>query len=384
MRILIANQALAANVSGADCGQVLQEVLQQDHRDHEVTSLPFNGELNQVIAGMHEWNDGELVDFTFYGPTWGSAQTTYLLTVLQDETTALIDTTSFSNPVLSQTHQNHDLFHATSYGLGQLILDAVTNEAKEIVLILGETGMIDGGLGMLQALGAVISDESGDPIPVGENPLINFGSINLAKTSELLAKVHLTVLTKETTNYSGHDGGIVKAGKQLGLLSEQVVRLDVRAGAVNRTLRTLFSVDLNETVGTGAAGGVAGALSCLGAKIETDPFAWLIRVLDLDRIMSGFDAALLTAGAVNDDFVDSLIYHLAEQCALVQLPTVLMTLSRSLPAARTPWPTVSLLVLPTLIGMQVPQSFTEADPGQVEVRQSLSFTTQEVLKLLHD
>ncbi|WP_261807109.1 glycerate kinase [Lapidilactobacillus luobeiensis] len=384
MRILMANQALTADISGADSGQAIQEVLQAEQQDLEIVSLPFNGELGQIIAGMQQWREGRLADFTFYGPTWASTQTTYLVTTLQNRRTALIDTTSFSNPQLSQTYDNHDLFHASSYGLGQLILDAVTNEAQEIVLILGETGMIDGGLGLLQALGAVITDESGDPIPVGENPLINFGAIDLAKTIELLQPVHLTILTQEQTIYTGHESGIVRAGKKLGLQSEQVVRLDVRAGAFNRMLRNLFDIDLTQIVGAGAGGGIAGALACLGATIESDPFAWLLQTLELRKMIAGFDTALLTTGAVNATFKDSLIAHLAEMCATMKVPTILQTLSRSLPLSATPWSTVSIIVLPSLTGLQVPHSFDEVNPGRAELLQSLSVSTRELLKLLQE
>ena len=185
MKILVASQDLTSELNASISRGLIQQGL-VEKEPSEFILLPFDGQQQNLISDLQQWNGGDLQDFVYYGPNWESTQITYLLTKFADQQTAVIDTSDFTDRQLTSQYDHHDLFHASSYGLGQLILDAVTNEAKEVVLLIDDTSMIDGGLGMLQALGAVITDESGDPIPVGENPLINFGHIDFAKPDECL------------------------------------------------------------------------------------------------------------------------------------------------------------------------------------------------------
>ncbi|WP_263492032.1 glycerate kinase [Bacillus sp. RAR_GA_16] len=63
----------------------------------------------------------------------------------------------------------------TSFGVGELILDAMAKGANDIYVFLGGTGTTDGGLGLLQALGYACLDESGKVLPLYENPLLQTG-----------------------------------------------------------------------------------------------------------------------------------------------------------------------------------------------------------------
>lgn len=382
MRILLANQDLTGQVTAAQSGTTIANVIQANYGEAEIINLPFDGKLSQIVQALHSWNGGDLVKFNYYGPAWETRQDDYLMTNLDYQKTAVIDASAFSNPELSQHYDNHDLFHASSYGLGQLILDAVTNEAQEIVLLQGATGMVDGGLGLLQALGAVVADESGDSIPVGENPLINFGQIDLAKATDLLAKVKFTILTADPTVFSGHQSSIVKSGEQLGLTKEQVVRLDVRAGSFNRMMRNAIGYDLSQMAGTGAGGGIAGALVCLNGELVADPFAWLFDKMKLAHFLEDFDAAILATAGIHQDFLNSYLGHLVLLCNEAHLPTGLLTLQRDLPVSELNLPAVSTMLLAPNANWQNNQDHAEIKPEVADLILSLENTSQEMMKLL--
>ncbi|MGK4179147.1 glycerate kinase [Lapidilactobacillus dextrinicus] len=383
MKILVASQDLTSELNASISRGLIQQGL-VEKEPSEFILLPFDGQQQNLISDLQQWNGGDLQDFVYYGPNWESTQITYLLTKFADQQTAVIDTSDFTDRQLTSQYDHHDLFHASSYGLGQLILDAVTNEAKEVVLLIDDTSMIDGGLGMLQALGAVITDESGDPIPVGENPLINFGHIDFAKPDELLKDIKLTVLVRETSTYTGSDSKLVDNGREIGLLSDQIVRLDLRTNQFNRAMRKERNLDLSTIVGAGAGGGIAGALACLDATISNSTYQWLFERLDFKKELAEVDAAFLATDQVNQTrFTSSFVGELAKFCNDQNIRTVLMTLIRITPADEWNLPLVSTVVLPKIVGIKLPIIEEHVATSERELQQSLYLTTHEVAKLIN-
>lgn len=384
MKIFLANQPLNETLTAKTSRQALKDALLKVQATADIKEFPFEGQMSQIIAGLKAWNGGELVHFNYYGPTWEHAQMDYLLTNLNDRKTAVIDAAAFSSPKQSEAYSNHALWHASSYGLGQIILDAITNEAQALVLLIGKTGMIDGGLGMLQALGAAITDESGDAIPVGENPLINFGQVDLQKATAILQKVEVTILATDKSVYSGHASNIVQVGRKLGLSAEQVVRLDVRAASFSRLMRTQFGLDLGQLAGAGAAGGVAGVLICLGATINDQPFPWLFDILHLATTLNAMDLVLLTTDVVDAaKFPHSLVGELVKTSTRLQRPTIILTAKRTLALSELTAANISTFVLPAQIGLT--KSAQQPDPIEFrdhELTQSLAVTSQNILKLM--
>ncbi|HJE15400.1 MAG TPA: glycerate kinase [Lapidilactobacillus dextrinicus] len=383
MKILVASQDLTSELNASISRGLIQQGL-VEKEPSEFILLPFDGQQQNLISDLQQWNGGDLQDFVYYGPNWESTQITYLLTKFADQQTAVIDTSDFTDRQLTSQYDHHDLFHASSYGLGQLILDAVTNEAKEVVLLIDDTSMIDGGLGMLQALGAVITDESGDPIPVGENPLINFGHIDFAKPDELLKDIKLTVLVRETSTYTGSDSKLVDNGREIGLLSDQIVRLDLLTNQFNRAMRKERNLDLSTIVGAGAGGGIAGALACLDATISNSTYQWLFERLDFKKELADVDAAFLATDQVNQTrFTSSFVGELAKFCNDQNIRTVLMTLIRITPADEWNLPLVSTVVLPKIVGIKLPIIEEHVATSERELQQSLYLTTHEVAKLIN-
>lgn len=383
MKILVASQDLTSELNASISRGLIQQGL-VEKEPSEFILLPFDGQQQNLISDLQQWNGGDLQDFVYYGPNWESTQITYLLTKFADQQTAVIDTSDFTDRQLTSQYDHHDLFHASSYGLGQLILDAITNEAKEVVLLIDDTSMIDGGLGMLQALGAVITDESGDPIPVGENPLINFGHIDFAKPDELLKDIKLAVLVRETSTYTGSDSKLVDNGREIGLLSDQIVRLDLRTNQFNRAMRKERNLDLSTIVGAGAGGGIAGALACLDATISNSTYQWLFERLDFKKELADVDAAFLATDQVNQTrFTSSFVGELAKFCNDQNIRTVLMTLIRITPADEWNLPLVSTVVLPKIVGIKLPIIEEHVATSERELQQSLYLTTHEVAKLIN-
>lgn len=182
---------------------------------------------------------------------------------------------------------------ATTYGVGELVLDAIACGAQTIYLGLGGSATNDGGAGFLQALGARLLDADGRDIPTGLAGLEKVASINLAPAVQALGPVRLIALSDVTNPLVGSRGALRVFGPQKGLAQDPdaldtydrwMVRYGALLDAACRAVATPRFRSLAGVPGAGAAGGLGAAVLALGGALTPGIDAVLDR--------SGFDEAL--------------------------------------------------------------------------------------------
>lgn len=138
-----------------------------------------------------------------------------------------------------------------TYGTGVLIADAVTRGAQRIILGLGGTATVDGGTGILVALGATPQDKAGHPLRPGGGSLTELAGFDTAQLNIPAAAVEWVLLTDVTNPATGPDGAAAVFGPQKGATPEDITLLD----AALAQLCDICEVD-PATPGFGAAGGL--------------------------------------------------------------------------------------------------------------------------------
>lgn len=182
---------------------------------------------------------------------------------------------------------------ATTYGVGELVLDAIASGAQTIYLGLGGSATNDGGAGFLQALGARLLDADGRDIPTGLAGLEQVASIDLAPAVQALGPARLIALSDVTNPLVGSRGALRVFGPQKGLAQDPdaldtydrwMVRYGALLDAACRAVATPRFRSLAGVPGAGAAGGLGAAVLALGGALTPGIDAVLDR--------AGFDEAL--------------------------------------------------------------------------------------------
>ena len=182
---------------------------------------------------------------------------------------------------------------ATTYGVGELVLDAIASGAQTIYLGLGGSATNDGGAGFLQALGARLLDVDGRDIPTGLAGLEQVASIDLAPAVQALGPARLIALSDVTNPLVGSRGALRVFGPQKGLAQDPdaldtydrwMVRYGALLDAACRAVATPRFRSLAGVPGAGAAGGLGAAVLALGGALTPGIDAVLDR--------AGFDEAL--------------------------------------------------------------------------------------------
>ncbi|UOD49959.1 glycerate kinase [Orrella daihaiensis] len=155
---------------------------------------------------------------------------------------------------------------ADTYGVGELIADALDSGAQRIVLTAGGSATNDAGAGMLLALGIRFLDKDDTPLPRGGQALAHLHKIDTSKLDPRLKQLELVVATDVRNPLCGSNGASAIFGPQKGATPEMVTKLDQALANFALITAQATGEDLQSKPGAGAAGGLGfAAMAWLGA-----------------------------------------------------------------------------------------------------------------------
>lgn len=183
---------------------------------------------------------------------------------------AYIDMASAAGLTLTDEDQRNPML-TTSYGAGELIMEAAKHNVKHIILGLGGSATVDGGLGACQALGIRLLDSEGNIIktPFTGGMLNQVAEADLSGLDYKLKDLKLSLACDVVSPLTGEYGAARVFGPQKGASPDDVRLLDDGLEKLRQLAVRKVGIDLNEVSGSGAAGGMAGGLMAFaGGKIE--------------------------------------------------------------------------------------------------------------------
>ena len=245
-----------------------------------------------------------------------------------DDATFLVEAAE-AVPLHGLAEHERDVLRASSYGAGELIAAALDRGARRLLVAVGGTATMDGGAGMLRALGArcatdgagLLADQSLDLS--GLDPRLAGGAAGARGADEgpgpHAAAVAIELLVDVAAPLTGPDGAAHRFGPQKGATAEQVEALD----AAHARWAQALGID-PATPGAGAAGGLGAALQALGARTV----AGADTVLDLkrfDALLAGCDVCLTAEGSVDASTLQGkAVAAVVARCAAAGVPVVVL------------------------------------------------------------
>jgi len=277
MRVLISPDSFKGSLSAFEAAEAMRRGAARAGAEVEVCPLSDGGEgLTSVLLGALGGSE-RITRVT--GPLRDRTEARWAL--LADGRTALIESAAAIG--LAKVPERRAPTETTSYGVGELILEAVNSGARTIVVGLGGTATTDGGAGMAQALGVVLE---GVDTPATGGQLVRLRRIDPGPREPRLDEIELVALTDVDNPLTGEQGSARVYGPQKGASPAEQVELD----AALAHLSTIAG-DAGTRPGDGAAGGLGfGLRVLLGARVQSG----IDHVLDA----TSFDAKLRTCDLV--------------------------------------------------------------------------------------
>lgn len=191
-----------------------------------------------------------------------------------------------------------DPMTTTSHGVGELIRAALDLSPERILIGCGDSGINDGGVGMLQALGGRALDRTGRDLARGGGALMGLDRIDLAGLDPRLATTRLDAAVNWHNVLTGPRGVARVFAPQKGATPEQVAWLEQGLETYARVIARDFDLDIATTAGGGASGGLGAGLMLIGTKLHPR-FDIVMDYLAFDRMLTRADLVLTAEGSLD-------------------------------------------------------------------------------------
>lgn len=252
MKIVIAPDSFKESLSAPDVAAAIARGWQQVFPEAECLLRPMadggEGTVDALLAAV----GGERRECQVRGPMGQPVQAHW---GWLNNGTAVIEMAAASG-LHWVPREQRDARQASSYGTGELILQALDAGASRIILGLGGSATNDGGAGLLQALGMRLLDEQGRELPPGGAALAALDQLDLSGLDARLLSVQVEVAADVDNPLCGPRGASAVFGPQKGATPAHVEELDLALGRFARIVAATLGEDHAQFPGVGAAGGL--------------------------------------------------------------------------------------------------------------------------------
>ncbi len=296
MKVVIAIDSLKGSLSSMEAGMAIKDGILAAKPDAEVIVKPLadggEGTTDALIEGMN----GERIDLTVTGPMHTPVDAYY--GYLKDTNTAVMEMASAAGITLVPDSEKNPLL-ATSYGVGEMINDAIQRGCRNFIIGIGGSVTNDGGIGMLKALGVRFLDENDEDAGEGGQALAKVGRIDVSGMNPLLKECHIQVACDVNNPLCGENGSTYVYGPQKGVTEDMKKTLDEAMAHFARVTSETLENDYLNTPGAGAAGGLGYAFLAYTGAALTPGIELILDAVGLEEELSGADVVVTGEGRLD-------------------------------------------------------------------------------------
>ena len=296
MRILISPNAMKGSLTASEFAQAIADGLLMANPKFDLVLLPLADGGDGTSEVLVNSLKGKFVQVVVSDPLGRKVDSRFGWLAKSD--CAIIEMAEASGLKMLGLNELNPMV-ASSRGTGELIGAAVKMGAKKIILGIGGSATVDGGIGMLKALGYELLDKSGSGIPEGGCGLAELETITFDKVSPEVLQCEIIIASDVVNPIFGDHGGIAVYGPQKGATAQMVEVLTKGFKNYIAVLEQVSGKELHAMIGGGAAGGIAIPLvALLNARI-VDGAATIMETLGILDELKTCDLVITGEGCVD-------------------------------------------------------------------------------------
>lgn len=291
MKVTIAIDSFKGSLSSMEAGQAIEAGIKKAVPDADVCIRPLadggEGTVEALTSGM----GGMIQHVEVMGPLGEPVTAKYGM--IEETYTAVMEMSQAAGITLVPEEKRNPLY-TTTYGVGQMIKDAIAKGCRRFIMGIGGSATNDGGIGMLQALGYDFLTEEGKPIPFGAKGLEELSTISCEHVIPELRECEFRIACDVTNELCGKNGCSAVFGPQKGASPDMAEQMDVWMKRYAVLAKQLFPNADDAYPGTGAAGGLGFAFLTFtnavlesGVKIVLDETSLADYVKEADLVITG-------------------------------------------------------------------------------------------------
>lgn len=291
MKIVVAIDSFKGSLSSLEAGHAIGEGIHKVIPDAQVVIRPLadggEGTIEALTLGMN----GKIKKISVTGPLGEKVLCEY--GIIEERQMAIIEMSGAAGITLVPLKDRNPL-NTTTYGVGEVIKDAILNGCRQFIIGIGGSATNDGGIGMLQALGYHFLDKQGKEVPFGAKGLKEIRTISDVQVISELKACTFKIACDVTNPLCGEQGCSQIFGPQKGASPEMIKKMDQWLGHYALLSKQKYSKADATWPGTGAAGGLGfafltytQALLESGIKIVLEETKLEEEIKDADWVITG-------------------------------------------------------------------------------------------------
>ncbi len=293
MDILLAPDSFKGSLTAIEVAESLAEGITRVWPNAGIVLAPMADGGEGTVDALVRSAGGRIIRKEVTGPIGLPVNAGY--GILADGKTAVVEVAAASGISLIEEKQKNPIA-ASSTGTGQLIKDALAHGCSRLIVGLGGSATVDGGMGLMHALGVRFLDFDGRILtPCGGN-LVYIDKIDISNLDTRLKDVEVIGACDVKNTICGREGAAPVFGPQKGATPEMVSRLDRGLARLAEVLYNSLKINVLDLTGGGAAGGIGAALfGFLGARLESG-IQLVMQLSGLEEKITGVDLVFTGEG----------------------------------------------------------------------------------------
>jgi glycerate 2-kinase len=266
MKIVIAPDSFKESLTALHVCEALEKGIKTHFPNAEISKVPMADGGEGTVQSLVDATGGQIIQAKVTGPLGKEVEAFY--GILGDGKTAVIEMAAASGLHQVPMDERNPLI-TTTRGTGELILKALDQNVKHIIIGIGGSATNDGGAGMAKALGAKLINTNGAEIKEGGGSLNQLAAIDLTNFDSRLAEVKVEVACDVDNPLTGETGASAVFGPQKGATPDMVKQLDRNLAHYAAIIEKEMDIHIQNVPGAGAAGGLGGGLlAFLSAELK--------------------------------------------------------------------------------------------------------------------
>lgn len=263
MKVVAAIDSFKGSMTSMEAGNAVKKGILAAKPDAEVVVNPLADGGEGTVDALIEGLGAKKIPVTVAGPLGEKVSCYYGF--LEETKTAVMEMASAAGITLVT---KKDPLRASTYGVGEMIADALKRGCKNFMIGIGGSATNDGGIGMLKALGFEFFDEDGNDVGEGAAALAKIEVIQTENKNPLLSGAKFQIACDVKNSLCGKQGATYIFGPQKGVTEEQKSKVDEAMKHYADVTKESLGCDFADCEGAGAAGGLGYAfLSYLAGEL---------------------------------------------------------------------------------------------------------------------
>ena len=267
MRIVVAIDSFKGSLSSLQAGSAVRDAVLKLNDKNEVIIKPLADGGEGTVDALALGFDSEIIEIEVRGPLMKKVNAKYC--ILKETNTAVIEMAAASGITLVSEDEKNPL-NTTTFGVGELIKDAINRGCRRFIVGIGGSATNDGGVGMLTALGVQFLDKNDNPIALRGEGLKDLCKINTDNMLSELKECTFNVACDVKNPLCGENGCSAVFAPQKGATKEMIIDMDLWLKNYAEISKTVSDKADENYEGAGAAGGLGFAfLAYLNANLKS-------------------------------------------------------------------------------------------------------------------